>query len=180
MELRIAEERDAGEIHAVMTTVHEGMENKELFVCDSSEFVREHISREGFTVAACDEQGRIVGSLIVRFPGLHEDNLGRELGLSEELLYQVAHMESAVVLPEYRGRGLQTDMLRLAEERIVKLGAAVSPYGRQIRYLMGTVSPENPASYRSCEKCGYRLLTVKEKYGGRLRGIYYRELGGEE
>ena len=79
------------------------------------------------------------------------------------MLDKVVHMESVAVLPEYRGYHLQEKMLRYAEECIDK---------KQYSYLLATVSPDNPASYHSFEKCGYALVMTKEKYGGLLRRIY--------
>lgn len=157
----------ADEIHKLMQNVHDRMDNKTLYVCDDFEFVKKHIKNSGFTVIACNETSEIVACFIVRFPGLEEDNLGRDIGLEGEELNQVAHMESAVVLPEYRGRGLQLAMLQYAEEMI-----DTSKY----KYLMATVSPDNPWSYHSLEKNGYELKLTKEKYGGFLRRIYLKTL----
>lgn len=159
------EQTDA--IYSLMQDVHDRMDNKTLYVCDDLEFVKAHIKDSGFTVIACNEASEIVACFIVRFPGLEEDNLGRDIGLEGEELNQVAHMESAVVLPEYRGRGLQLAMLQYAEEMIDK-----SKY----KYLMATVSPDNLWSYHSLEKNGYKLKLTKEKYGGLIRRIYMKIL----
>lgn len=169
---RIAAEADASEIYDVMKQVYEALEDKSLFICDDLNFIQEHISGRGFIVVACEQGGdggseKIVGSLIIRYPMMDEDNLGVELGLETEELLRVAHMESAVVLPQYRGMQLQGRMLAYAEQHLDK---------PKICYCMATVSPDNPASYRTLEQAGYRIVTTKEKYGGVLRRVYAKRI----
>lgn len=109
------------------------------------------------------KESGIVASFIFRYPDNSADNIGRDIGLPEEELSSVVHMESVVVLPEYRGKHLQEKMLTYAEGLI----------DTQVHNcFLATVSPENPASYKSFEKCGYELVTTKEKYGGLMRRIY--------
>lgn len=165
--LGLAAKEDITEIYKLMKTVYEGLDNKSLYVCDDLEYVKTHISGEGFAVKACNNDGEIVGSFIFRYPEMQEDNLGRDIGLEERELLKVVHMESVVVLPEYRGRGLQNAMLRYAEELINK---------NQYKYFMATVSPNNPASYKSFEKNGYKLILTKEKYDGLVRRIYLKKV----
>ena len=54
-----------------------------------------------------DEGNRLAGVFIVEFPGDRGDNMGHYAGLSGEQLQQVAHMDTAAVLPDYRGQKLQ-------------------------------------------------------------------------
>lgn len=165
--LRIATKEQANEIHSVMEEVYNRLEDKTLYVCDDLEYVKTHVEGEGFAVVACDSNSKIVGSFIFRYPMQSEDNLGRDIGLSDSQLEKVVHMESSVVLPEYRGQGLQLSMLRYGEELIDR-----SKY----KYLMATVSPDNKWSYNSFENNGYSLITTKEKYDGLMRRIYLKEI----
>lgn len=159
--IRIATLDDANEIYNLMKEVYERLEDKDLFVCDDLDYIISQISGNGFAVVACNEEGKIIGSFLIRYPGGSLDNLGRDIGLKEEELEKVAHMESVVVHPDFRGQGLQSQMLRFAENRIEKKA-----------YFLATVSPYNPASCRSFEKNGYEHVMTKEKYGGLVRRIY--------
>ena len=150
-----AEQKDARRIHSLMVQVHSQMENPSMYVCDDLEFVRRHIEDEGFILIAAGE-----------FPKSAEDNLGEELLLSEKMRNQVAHMESAVVAKSARGQGIFVKLMRQAELIAKQKGYTI---------FMGTVSPDNPASYLSFEKMGYELLKTKEKYGGYLRRIYFSD-----
>ena len=167
IEFTTATEDRVPEICALMREVYDNLDDKSVFVCDDEEFVGRHISSEGFTVIACTESREIVGCFIVRFPGESSDNLGLDIDLPKERLGQVVHMESCVVSPVYRGMGMQSKMLRYAESLIDK--------SRYV-YFMATVSPNNPASFHTFEKNGYRVAALKEKYLGVSRRIYLKEV----
>ena len=99
---------------------------------------------------------------------LAEDNLGRTLeNWSEGLLTKVSHMESAAVLPEFRGQKIQKKLLEEAEKIERKQG---------MQYLMCTVHPENRYSVENLEQLGYMVLLETEKYGGLRRKIVYKKL----
>lgn len=165
--ISVAEQSDAQEIYDVMQEVYDRLENKTLYVCDDLDYVKNHVSDEGMTVIARNKDGKIIGSFMFRYPGVSDDNLGRDIALDETELGKVVHMESAVVSPEYRGNELQLKMLQYAEKIIDT---------NKYKYFMSTVSPDNPASYRSLEKSGYELVKTKEKYGGLLRRIYLKKV----
>lgn len=168
--IRQAAPEDAEAIYNVMVQTVETLEDKTLFVCDDLAYVKEQLEKSGFGVVACSEDGEIAGSFLFRYPDLAEDNLGRDVGVPDNRLAQVVHMESAVVLPEYRGNHLQERMLQFGEKLIDRT---------KYRFLMVTVSPDNPASYLTFERNGYELMVTKEKYGGLLRRIYQKELQNE-
>lgn len=165
--LRKAGLEDAENIYAIMRRVTDALTDKSLFVCDDLDYVRTQLKTGGFGVVACNKDNEIVASFIIRYPHRSEDNLGRDIHFTEEQLDFVAHMESVVVLPKYRGRHLQEKMLRYAEELIDT---------NRYHYLLATVSPDNPASYLSFERNGYSHIITKEKYGGLQRRIYLKEI----
>lgn len=165
--LKVAKLEDAEKIHGIMVTVYEELENKELYICDDLEFVKANMEENGFCIVAYDCKGNIAGTFLIRYPGDAEDNLGRDLNFSVAEQKRVVHMESAVVLPEYRGNHLQSKMLQYGEAFIDK---------EKYQYLMATVSPDNPASYKSLEKNGYRHVLTKEKYQGLKRRIYCKKI----
>lgn len=165
--LRVVKKEEAEVVYQVMQEVYDRLENKALFANSDMDYIRAHIEAEGFLVGAYDAFGKMAGNFMVRYPMEAEDNLGRDIGLKQEELCKVVHMESAVVLPEYRGQHLQVKMLQYAEHVIDK---------ERFWYFMATVSPDNPASYRSFEQNGYQLMMTKEKYGGFIRRIYCKKV----
>ena len=143
MELRIAKMSDAESIYNIMVIGHETIWDKNAYVIGDREYIARHIEENGFTLVA-EEDGKIVGFFLVDIPGLHEDNLGYDLGFTPEQLLDTAIMESAAVLPEYQGRGIMGKMFREAVKRTET----------EYTYLLGTVQPDNLPSRRNFEKCG--------------------------
>ena len=165
--LRPAKASEAEAIHALMTEVYEELPDKDIYSCDDLENVKHYLNDAGFGVVGINKDGRIISSLICQYPGTNDDNLGLDVGLSEEELLRVVHFESAVVHRDYRGQGLEGRMIAFAEERIDK---------ERYNIFFGTVSPDNPASCHTAEKNGFEYLITKEKYGGLIRRIYCKRV----
>lgn len=165
--IKYAAWQDIPEIERIMTLGQVTTENMDWYVADDRAFIERHICEEGYILNYTQKE-QIVGFLLVRHPRLAEDNLGRYLPeWTEEMLHKVAHMESAAVLPEYRGRKIQKKLLQRAEELEQEKGTA---------YLMATVHPENVYSAGNLEALGYECLMETEKYGGLRRKILYKKL----
>ena len=165
--IRLATLDDAYTIWKIMDTCAQAMKHKEYFICDDLDYVKDILSGHGFGVVACDADESIVGNLLVKYPGLDEENLGYDVSLSTEKLHKVLHMDSSTVLPRHRGHGLEAKMIAYAETLI-----DTSKY----RYSFATVAPENRASLRSLEKNGYQVMVTKEKYGGLMRCVMMKKL----
>lgn len=166
IQIRKATMEDKDAIYALMKRVFSSMEHPEWFVCDSADFVEQHISEKGFVSVACTKENTIVGSFIVRYPGKDADNLGIDIGLSEEDLQHVVHMESYVVDPEYRGLHLAEKMLLFCESMIDK---------NQYTYYMATVHPDNMASASVLENQKYMIVKTTKKYGENIRNIFVKK-----
>ena len=163
MKIRFAVMDDAETIYGIMVTAQETIWDKNAYVIGDMEYITSHIAEKGFTLVA-EEDGTICGFFLVDLPGLSEDNLGYDLGFTQEQLLDTAIMESAAVLPAYRGKGIMGALFRKAVELTEG----------EYTYLLGTVQPDNYPSRRNFEKCGFRCLEIKEKYGGKLRCIMGR------
>lgn len=190
--LRIAALENACEIWKVMDFCAKSMEHKEHFICDDLDYVKDILLGTGFGVVACDVNGEIVGNLLVKYPGLEEENLGYDVFvkaetpaykilnssvlpqdkkstilLNEKNLNRVLHMDSASVLPNHRGHRLESRMISYAETLV-----DTSKY----HYAFATVAPENTASLKSLERSGYQVMVTKEKYGGVMRCVMMKNL----
>lgn len=163
----LATEEQIDAVFAIMSGVAAHMEHPEHYVIDDRDYVARHISQEGFTLLWMEE-GTVGGFLIVHLPRAGEaHNLGNDLGFDPRQLAQVAHMESAAILPRFRGRGIQKKLIAAAEERVAALG---------YRYSLCTVHPDNLPSFQSLVTLGYQVAATKLKYGGKLRHIMKKEL----
>lgn len=180
MEFRLirAIPQDAEELVHVMECVTAGMDNPAWFMDDDIVYITEHIGHEplkkedlGFVLKAVtmvDGKEQIAGFFMAAFPGLSEKNLGHHISLSESDLLKVAHMDSVVILPEFRGNGLQYKLIAKAEEVI----AQETDY----RILMATVHPDNKYSLNNVMAHGYEVAAEALKYGGYPRYIMKKEI----
>ncbi|MEY8355808.1 GNAT family N-acetyltransferase [Lachnospiraceae bacterium 54-53] len=153
----------------VIEAVWQQMEHKDWFVPDDPEHIYAMLQeKNGIGYKAVEKDSRILAGIFVAvFPGWGEENLGRDAGFSEEELWKVAHMETAAILPGYRGNGLQYAMMQTAENELRERG---------YRYLMCTIHPENVHSRKNAVRQGYEVILTKEKYGGYLRDILLKKL----
>lgn len=166
--IRRAVAADADIIYGCMISVYNSLDDKSIFVCENIEYVRRNITEHGFAVVAETDSGRMAGAFVFEYPGQEINNLGRDIGLLESELDKVVHMDTVVVLPEYRGYGLQERMLVFAENMINK---------DKYRYYMATAAPCNAPSVNTFIKCGYRIVKVTEKYKGLTRAILRKDIG---
>ena len=173
MEFRIkkAKLNDVHAVAALIRAVWEQMDNREWFVMDEADFLKDVLeSGRGFIYMAIDAgTEKLAGVMDILTPGLEKDNLGYDAGFREEKLLSTAHVDSVAILPEYRGMRLQAILMEAAEQEL-----AVKGY----RYMMCTVHPDNSFSRNNMVRQGYRAVCRKEKYGGRIRDVMLKELPG--
>lgn len=153
------------DLAAIMQIMHTALglvEDKSWYAVDGEEFVGKCIEGQGFTLKAVVE-GKIAGFLTIRYPWKEEDNLGDYIGLSEEEKMFVAHMESAAVLPEYRGLRIQNQLMAKGFELLKET---------DYKYVMGTAHPDNVFSVNNFLKLGYEIVADVKKYGGLRRYVF--------
>lgn len=169
IQIRRTSGQQIGRAAEIVETVERLMDHKEWFVAESiEEFTRWMEQERGLLYLAVDTaSGEAGGMFFAVIPGMDPENLGYDIGMKETDLDQVALMDTAAVLPEFRGYNLQYRMMQAAEQDLQKMG---------YRYLMCTVHPENRFSRENVERQGYRKMMTKEKYGGYLRDIWLKEL----
>ncbi len=157
---------DIPEIMRIMDVALSLVEDKSWYAVDSEEFMRNHIEKQGFTLKAMVD-GELAGFLTVRYPKTDEDNLGDYIGLSEEEKMYVVHMESAAVLPDFRGLRIQNRLMAEGFERLK---------GSEYKYVMGTAHPDNVFSVNNFNKLGYDVVAEVKKYGGLRRYVFCKTI----
>ena len=166
-----AQEQEGPEIYNFMQRIYEGIPNKSWFSMDKEEKILRYVATAGFAVKAEAPVGgheyELAGIFIARTSELGEENLGKYLNLNEEELTRVAHMEIAMVDEEFRGRGLQKELMKTAEEHLKFLG---------YHWLMGTAHPENVYSVNNFRKLGYEIVAKDLKYGGLPRYVFCKKI----
>lgn len=153
----------------VIHSVWQQIQQKDWFVVDSAEHVYGILSTgKGLGFQALEEEtGRLAGVFLTEFPGREDGSLGRDIGLADEELNLVAHMDTVAILPEYRGNHLQYQLMQTAEVYLQQMG---------YHYLMCTVHPDNVYSKGNMKKQGYEVVKTTVKYGGYQRDILLKQI----
>lgn len=127
-------------------------------------------SQEEFAgeVAAGRVQGiRVHGELAafaIAAPGGGEGSYAAILGRDEP---HSLDFQDVMVSPAYRRRGIHSYFLALFEQQA---------RAQQMTAMYATVDPDNLPSLRSFEKAGWKRLTVRSAYDGRIRAYYRKAL----
>lgn len=109
----------------------------------------------------------LLGFHIASFPGMDEENLGEDIGLEPEELFQVVKMGPTAIHPEYRNIGL----LRMVASEHFKVIADMG-----YSHICLTIAPNNYPSLKSTLKHGFVIQQLKQKYGSLLRYVLHLDL----
>ncbi len=156
--IMLADASDTACIRAIMEECVRELPSREWFIDDGEDFIAAHMgqSNAGYTLKYL--VGDVMaGYLIIHNPGLTPGNLGYHLSFTDEQLLRVRHLESACVLPAYRGRGIQQKLMAEAI-RLLRTD-------RGVGYILCTVHPDNRFSRKNIEKQGLRAARQIEEHG---------------
>jgi len=159
---------------ALQKYVYDRLPNKQVLYMDSYEEMLEDMKNGAKLIGVYNKSGELIAYRYIGFPGLSEKNLGNDINMPGKDLAKVAHLETTVVHPEYRGNSLQSLTLQQAIPMVKKFGYS---------HLLCTVSPQNFYSLYNIIKNGLRVKALKKKYGtdkdgkdGMWRFILHRNL----
>ena len=82
--------------------VQDAMPDNAWFALDPDEELRELTADSSMEFWMAEAEGRLAAVFSIICPGLREFNLGYEIGLTEEELRRVTHMDTAAVHPDFR------------------------------------------------------------------------------
>lgn len=152
-------------IVTLQQAVVEELPEPELFFPLTEDEIQEALGDNGIILGAVVNQ-TLVGFSTILFPGLEKDNIGIDLGLSEEASGKVGYLEASNVQPEFRGNSLQKT-LRLC---IFEIAAKRKGW----EHIVSTVSPKNYASLVSIFSLGLAIVKLQPKYQNYWRYTFYQ------
>lgn len=128
----------------------------------------EGVISEASMTGSFDPSSRKLAAIGVLYVPDIENHFGSMLGFSEKDLPWIANMKLVIVLPEYRGNGLQKRLMN---------AVIASAKKRKFRGLYSTAHPENIYSIRNLVETGFIFQKPVIAYEEALsRNLYYREL----
>lgn len=156
--------------------VYRNLPNKNVLFCDEYDDIYSDLKGDSRILGVFNNVDKLIAYRYISIPGMSEKNLGLDLGFSDEELRHVAHLETTVVHPEYRGNNLQSLTLINLIPQILDLG---------YNHLICTISPQNPYSLYNIMKNGLSIKALKRKYvtkeneNGLWRFILHTDLNEE-
>jgi len=163
---------------ALQKYVYDQLPNKQVLYMDSYEEMFDDIKQGGKVIGVFNKDGEMIAYRYIGFPGRSDKNLGLDINMPKQELAKVAHLETTVVHPEYRGNSLQSLTLEQAIPMVKEFGYS---------HLLCTVSPQNVYSLYNIMKSGLKIKALKKKYGtdndgkdGMWRFILHRNLESAE
>lgn len=143
--------------------VRDAMADKAWFALDPDGELRELTADGSMEFWMAEAHGRLAAVFSIIRPALRAFNLGYEIGLEAPDLLRVVHMDTAAVHPDFRGRGLQRNMMAHAEEAL------------RGHILLCTIHPDNRYSLRNALALGYRVEKRVGRYGS-VREILRKDM----
>lgn len=147
----------------------QNLSHPDLFAHLPQELMKAHFGPGGFTLGVFVDD-RLIAFRNVYFPNSRENewNLGLDIGFAAEQSAKFANLQMVCVHPDFRGNALALKMNRRALALLQHKGTC--------EHVCATVSPYNVWNIRVLLNCGFRMRTLKMKYGGKLRYIVYQNL----
>ncbi len=160
------DEKSIDEICHIQDVAFEHLEDKSLLRRNSKEMLLDCLRDPHYTLGAYYKE-KLIAFAVLFDAGETQENIGLDLEMTKEELNESINMKLIIVLPEYRGNGLQNKLMLMLEKEAVKRGK---------KYICATVSPDNSYSSNNFIKSGYEFKITKTKYGGLKRNIYCKTL----
>lgn len=157
---------DVQDLQNLMEDVISRLPDQDLFAMDEEGYLLEILQEKGEVYGAYFD-GNLLAYTILAYPGMTEQNLGREFGVPEHELPLVGVLDSTIVHESARGLGLQRQFHELREQRAREKGCL---------YLYSTVHPENHASLKNLQAAGFTLQFTRPMYGGKERHCLTKRL----
>lgn len=165
-----------GQMLELQDMVMETLDSSDLYKPDSREFLEKSLDN-GAVILGAFIENKLICHRFINFPREEKRNFGRDLNLPKDELMHVAHFESTLVHPDYRGNRLQGITFDYAIDLMKRL---------DYYHICTTISPRNYYSLLNILKKGLFIKKIDKKYvraykedGGKLRFVLHKNLKEE-
>ena len=159
--IREADINDMDTVLALQDMIMDALPDKDIYAPFTEEETRDQLEND-YCWLAFAENGDVAG-VSVLVPNTKEDqstNYGHYFDYDEEHLSRTASFDMTMVVPKYRGYGLQRFFNKLRIAKAIELGATEG---------ITSISPENPYSYNNFLILNFEIADRRKLYGGKDR-----------
>ncbi len=163
-----ANKDDIDDILDLKQKVYDYLEHKEWYEINGTNkmFLENLLLGDGLILKAVSNN-KIIGFLITENHLQKDDPIIKFLHLENEI-DKCAELSNAAVDINYRGNHLEQKMIKIAENKLLEK--------YDIKYIVGTVHPNNFASLKSLLNCGYEVVTQVKMYNNKDRNIILKSI----
>lgn len=141
--------------------------DKDFCIPSPDHVISDSLADQG-VVAGVFVEGQLVAFRILYFVDNNDYNLGMLVGINSNELSHVVHMEFSIVLPEFRGNGLQKRLSLITLEQAKKR--------KGLLHVCSMVSPKNFPSILDKFSCNLYIENLALVHGGHWRYIFHQNL----
>ena len=142
------------------------LEDKNLLRQNTLETLAECLSEPHYTLGAFDG-AKLAGYGILYVGGNTTENLGQDIHGINNPEKTVINLKLTIVDHDYRGRGLQKELVSSLEKLAKEKGFI---------YICTTISPKNKHSITNLVQMGYQFVIQVTKYNNLTRNLYIKTL----
>lgn len=169
--LRLTTDDDAKPIYRLMMKSSSCLLGKTLFPYDDIDYIQKYMnSYNGFGVVAINPYNELIGSLIVRYPGMSTSNFGNKIGMNDSELKQVVHLELIHAKPEYDSKSIKKSLITFAESAINQ---------EKYNFLMTFIAENNIEDRNVFKDSGYKCVMHTYTYGELLKYTYLKRISND-
>ncbi len=161
MDFRAATTDDVDKVMELQETIMNALPDKDLY----SPYTKEETLHEleNYPCYVAEHNGELAGySVLIPNDPDDPENYGNHFGYDREQLAKTASLDLTMVVPKYRGYGLQRIFNKLRIGKAAEMGA---------KELLTSISPDNPYSYRNFLVLKFEIVDERDLYGGKRRYI---------
>jgi len=163
---RKAVPEDIDAVCALQDQIMDALPDKDIYATYTREETLNQLHNDVCFIAECE--GELAGySVLIPNDPENPENYGKLYNYDKERLAVTASLDLTMVVPKYRGYGLQRIFNKL------RLGVAINMGAKE---AFTTISPDNPYSYRNFLVLNFEILETRELYGGKQRYILHKDL----
>lgn len=159
--MQLLGEESIDEMIFLQQSVYDGLPNKDVLAVDQPEEILAGLKSGGFIIGIYNSMQQLIAYRYVAIPQNEKHNMGHDLHLPYREMHEVAHLETTIVHPDYRGNGIQSKTLQAAFPILKDKG---------MKHVICTVSPFNFFSLMNIMKNGLKIKVLTKKYGHNLDG----------
>ena len=165
--IRRAGPEDLDYVMQLQQTIMDLLDNKDIYATYTREESLDALEND-YCYIAFAENGDLAGYsvLIPNTTPVVEKNYGHYFDYDEEHLSRTASLDLTMVVPKYRGHGLQRLFNKIRIGQALELGATEG---------LTSISPENPYSYNNFLILNFEIVDRRELYGGKDRYLLRKE-----